>query len=115
MSRPCSSVLHGQQVRPTFDMLSPDTQNDRIALRGDAEVHAALQRCVAASVPSAGARATADAAQKAAMLAQLQKHSGAAKVPLLSAGQCAGTLRLKAVYSCLWNPAFWLKRQVYTC
>ena len=70
-------------------------QNDTRALRGDGEVEVvtALQRCVAASVPSAGAKASADAAMKAALVAQLQKHGGAAKVRQLCAGQCAGLLR----------------------
>lgn len=68
-------------------MLS-SVQNDTRALRGDDEVVAALQRCVAASVPSAGARASADAAMKAALVAQLQKCGGAAQVRPLCAGQC---------------------------
>ena len=73
-------------------MLS-SVQNDPRALRGDDEVVTALQRCAAASVPSAGAKASADAATKAALVAQLQKHGGAAKVRLLCGGQCAVLLR----------------------
>jgi hypothetical protein len=73
-------------------MLS-SVQNDPRALRGDDEVVTALQRCVAASVPSAGAKASAEAAMKGALVAQLQKHGGAAKVRPSCAGQCAGLLR----------------------
>lgn len=58
------------------------------------EVCAALAQCVAGSIPSAGARAKADIAQKAALAAQLQQHSRAAKVRRQLARRASASSRL---------------------
>ena len=58
----------------------------------DAAIVAALRQCVAAAVPSAGARSEADAALKAALATQLQRHSQGPKVP--AAWPCPSTLHM---------------------